>query len=153
MTFCGGRGHIRKRRKSDAKATEVNRGNATQPHKTDAEKNKADARTQDLKETFLKHAADLWDTHEARFMEVLDDSESQAISLTFHAKLDFSESTAKLDTTIGFSQVVKDKRTADFDNPNQMQLLEKPVKEKPVKEPKAKKQKASEDSGEESVAE
>jgi hypothetical protein len=85
-------------------------------------KQKADARMKDIKEAFLEHAADLWDKHETEFTVVLDESELRKMNLTFSAELDFSESTAKLNTTMRFSQVMKDKRTADFDDPNQPHL-------------------------------
>lgn len=55
-------------------------------------------------------------------MQVLEDAESRKVNLTFTATLDFSESTAKLETQIRFSQVVKDKKQDDFDDPNQAKL-------------------------------
>ena len=77
---------------------------------------------EDIREEFLKHAADLWATHQDDFARVLSDAESQKINLSFTAKLDFSEVTAKLHTNLSYSQVVKDSREKDFDDPNQPRL-------------------------------
>lgn len=85
-------------------------------------KQKADARVGDIREKFMERCDELWGLHEAEFMAVLDDAESKRLNLSFTAELDFSESTAKLNTTMRFSQVVKDKKTDDFDDPNQPRL-------------------------------
>lgn len=85
-------------------------------------KQRADARLNDIQERFLERAQELWDLHENEFMQVLEDSETRKVNLTFTGTLDFSESTAKLETQIRFSQVVKDKKQDDFDDPNQAKL-------------------------------
>lgn len=85
-------------------------------------KQRADARLNEIQERFLERAQELWDLHENEFMAVLEDSESRKVNLSFTGTLDFSESTAKLETTIRFSQVVKDKKQDDFDDPNQAKL-------------------------------
>lgn len=85
-------------------------------------KQRADARLAEIQETFIERVSELWDLHESEFMQVLEDAESRKMALTFTATLDFSESTAKLETQIRFSQVVKDKKQDDFDDPNQPKL-------------------------------
>jgi len=79
---------------------------------------KADARLSDIRDKFLERCAELWDAHEEEFMAVLEDAEKRCVNVTFRACLDFSESTAKLDTSLSFSQVVKDNKQDDFDDPN-----------------------------------
>lgn len=99
-------------------------------------KQRADARLNDIQERFLERAQELWDLHEGEFMQVLEDAESRKVNLTFTATLDFSESTAKLETQIRFSQVVKDKKQDDFDDPNQTKLPgidPKDAEDKPAK--------------------
>ena len=72
----------------------------------------------DIKDRFVSRCAELWDAHEGEFMSVLEDSENKRVNLTFRAELDFSESTAKLTTAMSFSQVMKDRKEDDFDDPN-----------------------------------
>ncbi len=81
-----------------------------------------EVRLSQIRESFMAQAGELWTQHEDRFMGVLSESEDKVIALSFRAKLDFSESSACLETTIGYSQVVKDKRTASFDDPSQPAL-------------------------------
>lgn len=71
---------------------------------------------------FLQRVKELWETHEHEFMQVLDESETKKINLTFKANLDMSETAAKLQTSISFSQVVKDAREDTFDDENQLKL-------------------------------
>ncbi len=85
-------------------------------------KQSADARLEDIKDKFIERCGELWDTHESEFMGVLSDSEKKCVNLTFRAELDFSESTAKLTTTMSFSQVMKDRKEDDFDDPKQPRL-------------------------------
>lgn len=77
----------------------------------------ANQRLSDMKEKFLERAAELWDMHIEDAMTILESSESKKFNLTFHAKLDFSESTAKLETEISFSQQHRDRRQDDFEDP------------------------------------
>lgn len=72
-----------------------------------------------LRDKFLERVSELWDMHEHEFMEVLDESESKKINLTFKAAIDTSETAAKLATHISFSQVVKEAREDVFDDPGQ----------------------------------
>lgn len=105
--------------------------NAEEPkRKMPKEKAKPDKRLRDMKEKFLDRAAELWKKHESEFVEILDESESHKLNLSFSAKLDFSESSAVLDTTLSFSQVMTDKTSDTFDDPNQGKLPLK-VDEKP----------------------
>jgi hypothetical protein len=76
-----------------------------------------------VRDQFLQRAKELWDTHEDEFMQVLDEAESKTINLAFRARLDKSETVAKLQTSIAFSQVVKDAREDVFDDPNQPPLI------------------------------
>jgi hypothetical protein len=85
-------------------------------------KQRADARLADIQERFAQRINELWEAHETEFMTVLEDAESRKVRVTFAATLDFSESTAKLQTGISFSQVVKDHKDDDFDDPNQTKL-------------------------------
>ena len=85
-------------------------------------RNDPDARLEEMKSEFLEQCADLWTQHEERFMRYKAESETGKINLTFKATLDFSEGKAGLETTIGYSQVVKDKRRAEFDSPDQEQI-------------------------------
>lgn len=69
-----------------------------------------------------KAVADLLVEHEARIAEAIEDSEGRKLNVSFSAKIDFSESVGTVDTHIGYSQVTKDKRHADIDPPDQMQI-------------------------------
>lgn len=82
-------------------------------------KQKADARIEEMEKDLLKAVAELWTEHKDRFMAVLEESESRTINVTFPVTLDFSESKAKMTTQIRFSEVFKDKRVSEFDDPNQ----------------------------------
>lgn len=110
-------------------------------------KQKADARISDIKEKFLERCSELWDTHEGEFMAVLEDSETKKLNLSYTAELDFSESTAKLNTTMRFSQVVKDKKTDDFDDPNQPRLpgVDGPAEEEPTPKKRGRPRKTGKD--------
>lgn len=70
----------------------------------------------------VKAVADLLIEHEARIAEAIEDSEGRKLNVSFSAKIDFSESVGTVDTYIGYSQVTKDKRHADIDPPDQMQI-------------------------------
>lgn len=104
---------------------------------------KADARLGDIKHKFLERCDELWGLHESCFMELLDEAESRKFNVTFVAALDFSESTAKLETSIRFSQVVKDKKQDDFDDFHAPLLpgTEDGYKERKEPKPKAKRKK------------
>lgn len=78
-----------------------------------------------IRDKFLERAGELWDLHEEEFMQVLEEAESKKINLTIKASLDMSETAAKLQTGISFSQVVKDAREDVFDDPNQRPLIPK----------------------------
>lgn len=95
---------------------------------------------EDIRDTFLKRAEELWDTHEADFMSVLAESESKVMALTFRADMDFSESTAKLRTTIRFSEVHTDHKDDDFDDPTAPRLpgIDPKAEEKPKRSHKKK---------------
>lgn len=80
---------------------------------------------------FLQRVKELYETHEHEFMKVLDESETKKINLTFKAALDMSETAAKLQTSISFSQVVKDAREDTFDDENQLKLIAPEEEEKP----------------------
>jgi hypothetical protein len=82
-------------------------------------KQKADARIDDMRSDLIKAVGELWDEHKDRFMAVLEESESRTINVTFPVTLDFSESKAVMTTQIRFSEVFKDKRVSEFDDPNQ----------------------------------
>lgn len=69
-----------------------------------------------------KAVADLLIKHEARIAEAIEDSEGRKLNVSFSAKIDFSESVGTVDTHIGYSQVTKDKRHADIDPPDQLQI-------------------------------
>lgn len=81
-------------------------------------KQKSASRVDELKTEFLRHATDLWDKRGMEIVKVLDQAESRKLNATFTAAMDFSESTAKITTTVSFSQVHKDKRVTDFMNPD-----------------------------------
>lgn len=85
-------------------------------------KHTPDARMTEMRDAFLQHAKDLWDQHESEFSTVLQEAEAKKLRLTFSATLDFTESKALMETNMSFSQVVKDKRTAEFDDPNALRL-------------------------------
>ena len=91
-------------------------------------KAKPDARLSEMRAEFLLQAEELWDAHQEEFMGVLEESEARKVKLSYGVMLDFSESKASLETTMGFSQVVKDKRQKFFDDPNQLGL---PMEERP----------------------
>ena len=69
-----------------------------------------------------KAVADLLIEQEARIAEAIEESEGRKLNISFSAKIDFSESVGTVDTHIGYSQVTKDKRHADIDPPDQMQI-------------------------------
>lgn len=71
----------------------------------------------DMLEKFIEHVTKLWKQHFIEAKTILDESESSAIKLNFTAKMDFSESEAKLESTIRFSEVHTDSKDATFDNP------------------------------------
>lgn len=85
-------------------------------------KQQADARWSDIKGKFLERVAELWDTHQEKFVSVLDESEQRKINVTFRGALDFSESTASLVTSIAYVQAMKDKKSDSFEDPNQPNL-------------------------------
>lgn len=85
-------------------------------------KSNPDARQAEVRDMFVKRVQELWEVHESEIQAVLKDAESQKLNLSFTAKLDFSESAAKLVTSICFSQVVKESREDDFEDPNQPAL-------------------------------
>jgi hypothetical protein len=93
-------------------------------------KQKADARVEEMEKDLLKAIAELWSEHKDRFMLVLEESEGRVINVTFPVTLDFSESKAKMTTQIRFSEVFKDKRVSEFDDPNQPYLPGADVKKK-----------------------
>ena len=70
----------------------------------------------------VKAVADLLMEHEARIAEAIEESEGRKLNVSFSAKIDFSESVGTVDTHIGYSQVTKDKRHADIDPPDQLQI-------------------------------
>lgn len=70
----------------------------------------------------VKAVADLLIEHEASIAEAIEESEGRKLNISFSAKIDFSESVGTVDTHIGYSQVTKDKRHADIDPPDQMQI-------------------------------
>lgn len=70
----------------------------------------------------VKAVADLLIEHESRIAEAIEDSEGRKLNVSFSAKIDFSESVGTVDTHIGYSQVTKDKRHADIDPPDQLQI-------------------------------
>ena len=72
------------------------------------------AQAEEMKLKFQERVGELWDEHQAEFLKVLGDSESSKLNLTFVGKLDFTDSAAKLVTSMSFSQVVKDSREDDF---------------------------------------
>jgi hypothetical protein len=103
-------------------------------------KKQPNAQVQDIKQAFLQeHAPDLWDRHEDKFMQILEESENRKVSVTFNLTMDFSESTAQLNTRIRYSQVMTDERTADFDDPNQVPLPLEEDNEEEVKPSKRRK--------------
>lgn len=81
-------------------------------------RNDPDVRVDEMKGTAAEQLRDLWDMHQDEFMKVLTEAEVKKLNLNFTVKLDFSDSKATLETTMSFSQVVKDKRTAEFEDPN-----------------------------------
>ena len=78
-----------------------------------------DARLPEMEERSAKRLRELWTKHENEFMQILDESESRKVNLSFRVTLDFSESKATSKMTMGFAQVVKDSRSDSFDDPNQ----------------------------------
>jgi len=85
-------------------------------------KQKAVAPLTTMRDKFLNRVAEMWDKHQHDFEEMLDEAESKKINVTFRAHIDTSESTAILETTCGFSQVVKDKVSDSFEDPNQASM-------------------------------
>ncbi len=83
-----------------------------------------DADMQRMRVSFMNQAGELWDKHQDKFSEIMEEGEDRCIKLNFGATLDFTESKASLETTIGYSQVFKDKRSEQFDDPNQPSLFE-----------------------------
>jgi predicted RNA-binding protein with RPS1 domain len=98
-----------------------------------------DANPEQVRDQFLQRVKELWDTHEDEFMQVLDEAESKKINLTFRCSIDKSETAAKLQTGITFSQVVKDAREDVFEDPNQRPLIELPADDKATGKPAGKK--------------
>jgi hypothetical protein len=96
------------------------------------------AQVAEIRQTFLeKHAPELWEKHEEKFMQILEESENRKVGVSFNLTMDFSESTAQLQTRIRYSQVMTDERTSDFDDPNQLKFPEADELEEP--KPKRKK--------------
>lgn len=71
---------------------------------------------------FHERIDELWIGHEHEFMQILEDAESKKVNITFKAVLDFSETAAKIQTHISFSQVVKDAREDSLEDPDQPML-------------------------------
>ena len=88
---------------------------------------------EEMRDKFLERAGELWSKHEKEFSEVIEESESKKINLAFSAKLDFSESSAVLETKISFSQVMSDGAADTFDDPNQPPLSIEVMEETKVK--------------------
>ena len=82
------------------------------------------ARIAEAKDKFLARAGELWDKHESGFGAILEDGEVKKVNISFTAALDFTEGTAVVETKIGYSQAVRDKRVDDLDDPNQPTLFD-----------------------------
>lgn len=70
----------------------------------------------EVKAQFLQAAATLWDKHTEEITKVLTESETSKMNVTCTVAIDFSES-AKVETTLKFSQVVKDSIKHTFPEP------------------------------------
>lgn len=93
----------------------------------------AEAQGQELKERFVKRVGELWDIHYDKASKVLKDSEDKKITITFKAKIDFSESSPKLKSGIRYAEVNTDEVDDTFEpipDPNEPNLLSKEELEK-----------------------
>jgi hypothetical protein len=90
------------------------------PAKKRSDKN--DSVIGDMKAEFIRECAELWDEHQEKFLSYLDDSDDRKIKLAFGVTLDFSDDPSSLETVISYAVRQKDKRSADFDGPEQLQV-------------------------------
>jgi len=76
----------------------------------------------EAKSLFLERAAELWKTHSASILKIIEDSEGRKMNVAFSCMMDFSESVAGVDTRISFSETVTDKRHDDIDDGSQLNI-------------------------------
>lgn len=75
-----------------------------------------------MKERFLKRAAELWETHEEEIILTVEQSDKHKASVTFSAEINLSESSPQLTTHIRAGQPMTDKTEDTFDDPNQLYM-------------------------------
>jgi len=63
---------------------------------------------------------DLFDTHAAEILKVIEESEDRQLAVAFGVEIDDSESELSLKTRIRFAQTVTDVRLSRLDDPNQL---------------------------------
>lgn len=85
-------------------------------------KNKTEVMVDKVHEQVVAAVDGLFQEHKARVSEAIEESEGRKLNVSFSCRIDFSESVGTVDTHIGYSQVTKDKRHADIDPPEQMQI-------------------------------
>ena len=86
----------------------------------------------DMKSKFLKRIGELWDLHADEFMRVALESEDKKVRVGWGAKIDFSETVAKLKTEMSFSEAHTDNREDDFDNPAWEEIEKEREKREPM---------------------
>jgi hypothetical protein len=82
-------------------------------------KQSATARVEEMRDRFCERVVELWDLHQSEFMGYIEESEEHKANVIFTARIDLSDSSAKLQSSIRASQVLKDRKEDDFDDPNQ----------------------------------
>lgn len=85
-------------------------------------KNKTEVMMEKVTEQVTVAVESLLQEHQARISEAIEESEGRKLNVSFSCRIDFSESVGTVDTHIGYSQVTKDKRHADIDPPDQLQI-------------------------------
>lgn len=72
----------------------------------------------EMKGMFLTRVDELWEKHIDEAIKILEESEAKQVNLSFRVHLDFSESKAIQEITVGYAQVHKDKVSDSFDDPD-----------------------------------
>jgi hypothetical protein len=84
--------------------------------------NKTEASLEELKETVLSHIDDLLNEHIAEAVKIVTTGDERKGNITFAVKLDFSETAPAVETGMTFSEVHKDKRQTNLEDPKQARL-------------------------------
>jgi hypothetical protein len=82
-----------------------------------------DSRLPEMAVSFTGQVRELFDQHTDEIQELLNESEPKKVKLAFSIVLDLDSQPASVETTISFSKVVKDRRTAEVHDADEPFLL------------------------------